>query len=90
VRVEAGYGEGNTVTPFYDSLIAKVIAHAPTRAEAIDKLDAALAAFEIEGVKTNIPAVRMVLASAAFREGRVHTGLMQECLEAARAVKNAA
>jgi acetyl-CoA carboxylase biotin carboxylase subunit len=90
VRVETGYGEGNTVTPFYDSLIAKVIAHAPTRAEAIDKLDAALAAFEIEGVKTNIPAVRMVLASAAFREGRVHTGLMQECLEAARAVKNAA
>ncbi|MCC7194151.1 MAG: ATP-grasp domain-containing protein [Gemmatimonadaceae bacterium] len=90
VRVETGYGEGNTITPFYDSLLAKVIAHAPTRLEAIERLDAALAEFEIEGVKTNIPAVRMVLASDAFREGRVHTGLMQECFEANRTVRNAA
>ena len=90
IRVETGYGEGNAVTPFYDSLIAKVIAHAPTRDEVIDKLDRALAEFEISGVKTNIPAVRMVLASEAFRAGRVHTGLMQECLAAARAAKAAA
>ena len=90
IRVETGYGEGNAVTPFYDSLIAKVIAHAPTRAEAIARLDEALAQFAIVGVKTNIPAVRMVLASAAFREGRVHTGLMQECLDAARALRSAA
>jgi acetyl-CoA carboxylase biotin carboxylase subunit len=90
IRVETGYAEGNTVTPFYDSLIAKVIAHAPTRAQAIEKLDQALAAFEIAGVKTNIPAVRLVLASEAFRAGRVHTGLMHECLEAAKLAKTAA
>ena len=89
IRVETGYGEGNTVTPFYDSLLAKVIARAHTRKEAIDRLDQALAEFEISGVKTNIPAVRMVLASEAFREGRVHTGLMQECLAAARAARAA-
>ncbi len=90
IRVETGYGEGNAVTPFYDSLLAKVIAHAPTRTEAIARLDEALAQFEITGVKTNIPAVRMVLASAAFGEGRVHTGLMQECLDAAKAARAAA
>lgn len=89
-RVETGYAEGNAITPFYDSLIAKVIVHAPTRDEAIARLDEALAGFEIVGVKTNIPAVRLVLASEAFREGRVHTGLMQECLEAAKALRSAA
>ena len=90
IRVETGYGEGNTVTPFYDSLLAKVIAHAPTRLQAIEKLDQALAAFEIAGVKSNIPAVRLVLASEAFRAGRVHTGLMQEVQAAAKAMKTAA
>jgi acetyl-CoA carboxylase biotin carboxylase subunit len=87
IRVETGYGEGNAVTPFYDSLLAKVIAHAPTRQEAIDRLDQALAAFEISGVKSNIPAVRLVLASEAFREGRVHTGLMQEVQAGGKALK---
>ena len=87
IRVETGYGQGNAVTPFYDSLVAKVIAHAPTRGEAIDKLDAALAAFEVSGIKTNIPAIRMVLGSAAFRAGDVHTGLMQQCLDAANPAK---
>lgn len=89
IRVESGYGEGNAITAFYDSLIAKVIAHAPTRAQAIDKLDAALAAFEIAGVKTNIPAVRLVLASEPFRAGRVHTGLMAEVQAAAKAAQAA-
>ena len=91
IRIETGYGEGNAVTPHYDSLLAKVIARAPTRGEAIDRLDTALAAFEISGVKTNIPAVRLVLASEAFRSGQVHTGLMQECLdEQARMARSAA
>jgi acetyl-CoA carboxylase biotin carboxylase subunit len=90
IRVETGYGEGNAITPHYDSLIAKVIAHAPTRAQAIARLDEALAAFEIAGVKTNIPAVRLVLASEPFRAGRVHTGLMAEVQAAAKALKTAA
>jgi acetyl-CoA carboxylase biotin carboxylase subunit len=85
VRVETGYAQGSTVTPFYDSLVAKVIAWAPTRSAAIDRLQTALAGFEISGIKTNIPAVQLVLSSDAFREGRVHTGLMQECLDAVKA-----
>jgi acetyl-CoA carboxylase biotin carboxylase subunit len=75
LRVETGYAEGCTVTPFYDPMLAKVIAHAPTRDEAIAVLSDALAGFEIDGVKNNIPFVQRMLADPAFRAGDVHTGL---------------
>jgi acetyl-CoA carboxylase, biotin carboxylase subunit len=78
IRVETGYAEGREVTPFYDPLLAKVIAHAPTRAAAIDKLIAALHVFRIEGVKHNVPALLAILASEEFRGGLVHTGLAME------------
>jgi len=80
VRVETGYAEGRNVTPHYDPMIAKVIVHAETRDQAIDRLAAALEAFEIQGVKNNIPAVLAVLRSEPFRAGRVHTGLITEVL----------
>jgi len=80
VRIETGYAEGRDVTPHYDPLIAKVIVHAATRAQAIERLAAALEAFEVEGPKTNIPAVLAVLRSEPFRAGRVHTGLIPEVL----------
>jgi len=63
------------VTPHYDPMIAKVIAHADTRGAAIDKLVDALKDFRIEGVKNNIPALLAILDSEEFRDGRVHTGL---------------
>jgi acetyl-CoA carboxylase, biotin carboxylase subunit len=78
IRVETGYAEGRDVTPHYDPMIAKVIVHAPTREQAIGQLAQALAAFDIQGVKHNIPAVLAVLRSDAFREGRLHTGLIPE------------
>ncbi|MBI2509526.1 MAG: biotin carboxylase [Betaproteobacteria bacterium] len=80
LRIETGYAEGREVTPHYDPMIAKVIAHAATRNEAIAKLAAALESFEIRGVKHNIPAVLAVLASEAFQAGRVHTGIIPEVL----------
>jgi acetyl-CoA carboxylase biotin carboxylase subunit len=80
VRVDTGFAEGRDVTPHYDPMIAKVIAHAGTRDSAIDKLVSALEAFEIQGVKNNIPAVLAVLRSEPFRAGRVHTGLIPEVL----------
>ncbi|MCC7484068.1 MAG: ATP-grasp domain-containing protein [Burkholderiales bacterium] len=80
IRIETGYAEGREVTPHYDPMIAKVIAHAPTREKAADLLADALAAFAIEGVKNNIPAVLAVLRAEAFRAGRVHTGLIPEVL----------
>ncbi len=80
VRVETGFSEGRDVTPHYDPMIAKVIVHAATRAAAIDRLVAALEAFEIQGVKNNIPAVLAILRSDPFRAGAVHTGLIPEVL----------
>jgi acetyl-CoA carboxylase biotin carboxylase subunit len=80
VRVETGYAEGRDVTPHYDPMIAKVIVHAQTRDQAIERLIAALEAFEIQGLKNNIPAVLAVLRSEPFRAGRVHTGLIPEVL----------
>jgi len=75
LRVETGYAEGVAVTPFYDPMIAKVIAHADTREAAMDKLADALSSFEITGIKTNIPFVLKALANDDFRAGNVHTGL---------------
>jgi acetyl-CoA carboxylase biotin carboxylase subunit len=80
VRVETGFAEGRDVTPHYDPMIAKVIAHAATRVEAIDKLTGALEAFEIQGIKHNLPAVIAILRSEPFRAGNVHTGLIPEVL----------
>jgi acetyl-CoA carboxylase biotin carboxylase subunit len=78
LRVETGYREGMVVTPHYDPLLAKVIAHAPTRDGAIATLSEALAGFEVQGLKCNIAFIQRVLASDAFRAGQVHTGLAQE------------
>jgi acetyl-CoA carboxylase biotin carboxylase subunit len=80
IRVETGFAEGREITPHYDPMIAKVIAHAASRVQAIDRLIEALEAFAIEGLKHNIPAVVAVLRSEAFRAGRVHTGLIPEVL----------
>jgi len=84
VRVETGYAEGGEVTPHYDPMIAKVIVHAETRDQAVDNLIEALTAFEIQGIKHNIPAVLAVLRSEPFRAGRVHTGLIPEVLGQSR------
>jgi acetyl-CoA carboxylase biotin carboxylase subunit len=80
IRVDTGFAEGREVTPHYDPMIAKVIVHADTRDAAIDRLIAALEAFEIEGLKNNIPAVLAILRSEQFRAGEVHTGLIPEVL----------
>ncbi|MBI3068860.1 MAG: biotin carboxylase, partial [Betaproteobacteria bacterium] len=80
IRIETGYAEGRDVTPHYDPMLAKVIVHAATRGQAIDRLGEALEAFEIQGVKNNIPAVLGILRSEPFRAGQVHTGLIPEVL----------
>jgi acetyl-CoA carboxylase biotin carboxylase subunit len=73
VRVDTHLAAGDAVSPHYDSLLAKVIAHAETRVLAIDTLLRALAAARIEGVATTVPLHRAVLASEAFRAGRYDT-----------------
>lgn len=78
VRVDAGYAEGMQVTPYYDPLLAKVIAHGSTRPQAIGRLLIALKAFEIQGVEHNIPAIQALLSHDAYLSGGVHTGLLGE------------
>ncbi|MCA7085047.1 ATP-grasp domain-containing protein [Cupriavidus sp. DB3] len=80
VRVETGYAEGGRVTSYYDPMLAKVIATGADRAQAISRLRAALDAFAIEGVKTNIPFIQRVLADDDFIAGRIDTGLAQRVL----------
>jgi len=76
VRVDAGYGPGTTVTPHYDSLMAKLIVHGSDRAEALDRARAAVAAFEIAGPKSNLPFLAELLASPEFVSGEYDTGIV--------------
>ena len=78
VRVDAGIAAGSDVTRFYDPLIAKVIAHAETRAEAIARMERALADYTILGVTTNIPFLRALLATPQFQRGEVTTNFVDE------------
>ena len=73
VRVDTHVRAGYTVPPFYDSLLAKVIAHAPDRAACIERLGQALEGMDIEGVPTTRPLFLAVLESQAFRAGRYDT-----------------
>lgn len=76
VRVDAGYAAGNKVTPFYDPLLAKLCVHGANRAEALDRGRAAVAAFGIGGLKTNLEFHAELLASAEFSSGDYDTGLV--------------
>ncbi|WP_193615384.1 biotin carboxylase N-terminal domain-containing protein [Desertimonas flava] len=76
VRVDAGVATGSVVSPFYDSMVAKVIAHGPTRAAAIRSLRAALTSARVAGVATNRDQLVNVLDHPEFRAGRTHTGFL--------------
>ncbi|TAK81903.1 MAG: acetyl-CoA carboxylase biotin carboxylase subunit [Betaproteobacteria bacterium] len=72
VRVDTHCYPGYLVPPYYDSLIAKVIAHAGTRADALRKMDAALATFSVEGVDTTIGFLRSLVNHPDVQNGRTH------------------
>jgi acetyl-CoA carboxylase biotin carboxylase subunit len=77
VRVDTHIYAGYTVPPFYDSLLAKVIAHGNTRAEALARMRQALDSFIIEGVTTTIPFLSRVLRHPDFVAGRVDTKFLE-------------
>ena len=81
VRVETGFEEGSVVTSHYDPMIAQVMVHGADRPSALAKMAEALAAFEVEGVKTNLGFLRLMLAHPPFAEGRVHTGLAESLVK---------
>jgi acetyl-CoA carboxylase, biotin carboxylase subunit len=76
VRVDTHIVAGARIPPFYDSMIAKVIAHGSDRAAALDRLRGALAATRIGGVATNLAFQRQILDDQAFAEGGVDTGFL--------------
>ncbi len=78
IRVDSGVEAGGAVTAAFDPMIAKLIVHAPSRAEALDKADAALAAFVILGCRTNVAYLRRLLRDPDVRAGAIHTGLIGE------------
>ena len=76
IRIDAGYTTGNTVTPFYDPLLAKLCARGATRAEALARARDAVAAFTITGPKTNLPFHAELLVSPDFVSGGYDTSLI--------------
>ena len=82
VRIDAGVREGDAVLPHYDSMIAKLIVWGRDRAEALARLDAALAETHIVGVQTNVAFLRRVVASRSFAEADLDTALIEREREA--------
>jgi 3-methylcrotonyl-CoA carboxylase alpha subunit len=82
VRVDTGFEAGSVVTPYYDAMIAKVIAHAPTRAEAIDALGNALEHSVVVGPRTNTAFLAALVQSEGFRSEKFDTGFIENNLAA--------
>jgi acetyl/propionyl-CoA carboxylase alpha subunit len=76
VRVDAGVAEGDEVGARYDPLIAKLIAHGADRDEALERLAGALEETVVEGVTTNLPFLRWLIAHPAFRRGDLSTAFL--------------
>ena len=77
IRFDDGVREGDAISPFYDSMIAKLIVHGDDRAQALARLDAALAQTHIVGLATNVQFLRYVLASDAFAQAKLDTALIE-------------
>lgn len=77
IRVDTGVAEGSTITPFYDSMVAKLIAWGRDREEALARMEAALDEFVVEGIPTTISMHQRLLKDADFRAGRIHTNFLE-------------
>ena len=76
VRVDSGVDEGGEISMYYDPMIAKLVAHAPTREAAIDRLHLALDHYEIDGIVSNRQFLSAVLENESFRSGDLTTGFI--------------
>ncbi len=81
IRVDSSVYQGYTIPPYYDSMIAKLIAHAPTRKEAIAKMRWALAEFIVDGVETNIDFQISLIRDSVFEEGIYDIGYLERKLK---------
>jgi len=80
VRVDTAAYTGCVISPYYDSLIAKLITRAPTRQDCISRMKRALESFIIEGIKTNIPLHLKILENRKFKMGKISTKFLEELL----------
>ena len=76
VRIDDGVRQGDAISPFYDSMVAKLIVHGSTRQEALARLDAALAQTHIVGLNTNVQFLRYVVQSESFAGANLDTALI--------------
>jgi 3-methylcrotonyl-CoA carboxylase alpha subunit len=77
VRIDDGVREGDAISPYYDSMVAKLIVHGATREEALARLDDALAQTRIVGLSTNVQFLRYVVRSSSFAKANLDTALIQ-------------
>jgi 3-methylcrotonyl-CoA carboxylase alpha subunit len=82
LRIDAGYREGDTVSPYYDAMLAKMIAWAPTRDVAIDRLNRGLEDSDVRGIVTNIPFLSALITHQKVRANAIDTGFIERELAA--------
>lgn len=87
IRVDSAAYSGWTIPPDYDSLVAKIIAHAPTRAEAIQKMQTALEMTTLVGIRTNIPLHLQILAHTDFLKGHYDIQFLEKYLKKRKAAR---
>lgn len=81
LRIDAGYRQGSNVSPHYDAMLAKVIAWAPTRDVAIDRLNRGLEETDVRGVITNIPFLSALITHPDVRKNKIDTGFIERHLK---------
>jgi 3-methylcrotonyl-CoA carboxylase alpha subunit len=82
LRIDAGYREGDAVSPYYDAMLAKVIAWAPTREAAIDRLNRGLEETDVRGIVTNTPFLAALITHPKVRANKIDTGFIERELKA--------
>ncbi|WP_241626189.1 urea carboxylase [Rosenbergiella epipactidis] len=87
VRIDSGIEQGSEVSAFYDPMIAKLIVKADTRQAALEALQQALAATQLQGITTNLDYLRQVIATEVFREGEVSTRFLDTFIPQASVVE---
>ena len=81
IRIDGAVYQGYTITPYYDSMISKLIAHGSDREDAINKMKWALAEFIVEGVDTNIEFQLEMITRPEFRNGSYDIGFLNRYME---------
>ena len=81
VRVDTGVRDGSVITPYFDSMIAKLIVHAETREKALQQSSLAIRKFWIKGTKTTLAFCRAVLQNSNFRKGNFNTSFLSKALK---------